>query len=189
MKQYFVDIDETLIFTKAKIHIIKNNKIIRKLSNREYNAYSLQQGESYDFVEFTSTKIFTETSQPNLTMIKVLEKISKETKNIALLTARRDFDDKKSLLKYLRTHKINVGHYRDGQIHIIRSGNITNKRTNTAQAKIKMIDNIVKKNPKITEIVIYDDCIKNLNAVKQYALEKGLKSSTFKVKEGNINLV
>jgi hypothetical protein len=121
-------------------------------------------------------------------MIGVLEKISKETNNIALLTARRDFDDKKSLIKYLRNHKINVGHYKDGKIHIIRSGNVTNKQTNTAQAKIKMIDNIVRKNPKLTEIVIYDDCIKNLEAVKAYALEKGLKSSTFKVKEDNISL-
>ena len=31
------DIDETMFITKAKVHIVKNGKIIKKLDNQEFN--------------------------------------------------------------------------------------------------------------------------------------------------------
>jgi hypothetical protein len=34
------DIDETLFNTKAQIHVVKNGKLVRKLSNTEYNTYT-----------------------------------------------------------------------------------------------------------------------------------------------------
>jgi hypothetical protein len=48
----FIDIDETIFNTFAKIYVIKDGKVIKKLSNQEFNTYDLQDRESFDFREF-----------------------------------------------------------------------------------------------------------------------------------------
>ena len=51
------DIDETMFKTKARVHVVKDGKVIKKLDNQEFNDYKLKKGEDFDFGEFTNAKI------------------------------------------------------------------------------------------------------------------------------------
>ena len=157
----FFDIDETLLKTKAKIYVIKDGQIVKKLSNQEFNNYHLQAGESFDFREFSDSKLFAKTSKPIIPMIKKIKALFKNMQGkgeIALLTARADFDDKNRILEYFRGLGINVGHYKDGKIHIIRTGNLGKP---SAIAKKEVVSNILKTN-KYYKTRLYDDDKKNL---------------------------
>ena len=56
------DIDETMFITKAKVHVVKNGKIVKKLDNQEFNTYKKKPGEEYDFGEFKNAEVFQKTS-------------------------------------------------------------------------------------------------------------------------------
>ena len=58
------DIDETLFQTTAKIAVKKDGKVVRELSNQEYNTYELKKGEQYDFEQFKSAEKFNKESKP-----------------------------------------------------------------------------------------------------------------------------
>ena len=174
----FIDIDETLFFTKAKIHVKQSNKLIKKLTNQEFNNYKLQEDEEFDFIEFRDAELFAKTSTPNYKMIRILNELEKDNQ-IVLLTAREDFDNKETFIKYLKLNGIDVGHYKDNKIHVVRSGNIKNKK-NTADAKIQMIDKITQKYH-LDKITFYDDCIKNLKAFEDFAEIRNIPYEIYKV--------
>jgi hypothetical protein len=119
----FVDIDETLFKTFARINIVKNNEIIGSLSNSEYNNYKLKDGESFEYSEFRNSKLFYETSKPIKKMfnriIHILERIEKKnTKSkVVLLTARENFDDKEIFLNTFRKHGFPID-----KTYVIRAG-------------------------------------------------------------------
>jgi FMN phosphatase YigB (HAD superfamily) len=46
------DVDDTLIHTTAQIGVLKNGKLLKKITNDEFNEYKLKPGESFDFSEF-----------------------------------------------------------------------------------------------------------------------------------------
>ena len=102
----FVDIDETLFYTFAKIKVMKDDKEVTSLSNAEFNDYKLKDGESFDFGEFKNAKLFFETSKPIDFMIKKISDIAhradKKGSKVILLTARSDFDDKETFLNAFR---------------------------------------------------------------------------------------
>ena len=58
------DIDETLFYSKAKVKVVKDGKVIKSLDNVQFNNYKLGNGEDFDFGEFKSAKIFNQTSTP-----------------------------------------------------------------------------------------------------------------------------
>jgi hypothetical protein len=124
----FMDLDETLFKTFAKIHVVKEGNVIKKLSNSEYNNYVLGEEESFDFSEFSDAKLFKETSIPiprTLKMIKEMIQRIKETKSksrIILLTARPDFVDKEIFLQKFTDSGIDVS---DKELfYIDRMGNL-----------------------------------------------------------------
>lgn len=106
----FFDIDETLLRTFAKIHVIKDGEVIRKLNNQEFNTYELQDGESYDFVEFRDINIFN-ASKPIETMINLFNNIMLKfdtNSQMILLTARSEFyQGRKKLIEVLE--KLGIG--------------------------------------------------------------------------------
>ena len=71
------DIDETLFQTKAKIKVMKDGKVVKTLTNFEFNSYKLQQGETYDFGQFKDAKFFAKTSTPIGRMIAKAKAIIK----------------------------------------------------------------------------------------------------------------
>ena len=161
----FVDIDETLWATNAKIYVMKDGDIKKKLTNTQFNTYQLKDGESFDFSEFSSTDIFVNTSSPIEAMIKKVNAMFKNINRVGsemyLLTARADFDDKEKLLNYIKTYGLEVGHKNDNKIHIIRAGNYAG--SNSAERK-KTIINEFLKTGKYYKTRLYDDAISNLDA-------------------------
>lgn len=118
----FIDIDETLFKTYAKIHVVKDGKRIMSLSNSEFNAYKAKEGESFDYSEFRSSKFFYDTSKPIYTMIKRTARIIKRTEpknsKVIILTARADMDDKEVFLDKFREAGLPID-----KAYIERAGN------------------------------------------------------------------
>lgn len=118
------DIDETLFQTKAQVHVIKDGKRVRSLSNKEFNTYKLKKGESYDFTEFRDAKLFDKTSVPIQRAIDKAAKTLRAYSNlpnskVIVLTARSDFDDPHTFLNTFERYGLNMKN-----IHVHRAGNL-----------------------------------------------------------------
>jgi len=167
MKMVFMDIDDTLLFTTAKVNVVKNGKSIRKLSNSEYNDYELQLGESYDFTEFEDSELFSRTSVPNYPMINTVKDMYRNGTEVLLLTARGNFDCKETITKYFNELGLQVGHYLDHKIHIARCGRDKYKAYGRShQRKKHVVEKILAKRPDVTCIEMYDDNMENLRTFK-----------------------
>jgi len=178
-KLIFIDIDETLIFSKARIYVreVNTNKIIRKLSNMEFNNYQLKENEYFTFEEFSNSELFIKTSIPNIKIIELAKKLYEEGNEVCLLTARADFDNKTNILNFFKDFGIKVGHYKNGEIHIIRSGNYK-FIDNVARRKSYIIDKILRKRKNEFKIIeMFDDSISNLKEFLR--LSKKYKSKIF----------
>ena len=154
----FFDIDETIFKTSAKIYVMKNGKIIKKLSNQEFNTYKLQPDESFDFREFRSADLFKKTSIP---IPKVVERIKRMFKNIDIrnskvvfLTARADFDDRDVFLSTFSEIGIPIH-----DIYVERAGNM--KTGTVSEKKRKVILKYIKDGD-YRRVRLVDDDIKNL---------------------------
>lgn len=154
----FIDVDETIFQTKANIYVMKDGKILKKLSNQEFNTYELKDGESFDFREFADAKLFKATSKP---ITKIVERIKRMFRNIdvrgsrvIILTARADFDDRDVFLSTFRDVGIPID-----DIYVERAGNI---KTGTTSEKKKAIIFKYIKDGDYRRVRLIDDDIKNL---------------------------
>lgn len=161
----FVDIDETLFKTSALIYVIKDGNVLKKLTNTEFNTYKLKDGESFDFREFADSEIFANTSEPIHSMIDkinaMFKNISAKGSDMRLLTARADFNNKEKFIEFLRSYGIKAGHYKDGDIHVIRAGN--KGRGSSAVYKKEIINEFLA-TKKYYKVRLYDDAVSNLNS-------------------------
>jgi len=186
----FIDIDETLFFTKANILVKdKEDNILKKLTNSEYNTYELQDGEHFDFSEFVSTELFVQTSVPNKPMIDILKELFENTKTtqseVYLLTARQDFDDKDKFLEFLVKHGIEAGHKDDQKVHVIRAGNI--QGLDNASKKYHIIKEMLEGNDFFETVRLYDDSANNLEAFNDLKLDYPEKNvEPFLLQDGEI---
>jgi hypothetical protein len=166
----FIDIDETLFFTKGNILVKdKDGNILKKLTSQEYNTYITKSHEYLDFSEFISTELFINTATPNQPMINILKNLFENTKTtnseVYLLTARQDFDDKDRFLEFLVKHGIEAGHKDDQKVHVIRAGNIPG--FDNAGKKYHIIKKILEGNEQFKTIKLYDDSKANLEAFNE----------------------
>jgi len=154
------DIDETLFHTKAKVQVVKEGKVIRTLDNREYNSYQLKQGESFDYGQFRSAKIFIETSTPIAKVIKRAKRIirfaTRKGSKVIIVTARQDMDDKKLFKQAFKDHGIDIG-----RIYVERAGNVGKEKVSENKLVIfkKYLDT-----KRYARIRLFDDDKNNLNA-------------------------
>ena len=152
------DIDETLFQTKAMVHVMKDGKRIRSLTNREFNTYKLKTGESFDFTEFRDAKLFQATSVP---IQRAIDKAAKTLRaystlpnsKVIVLTARSDFDDPHTFLNTFEKHGLNMKN-----IHVHRAGNLGMP---SAQAKRVFIKQYLETG-KFKTVSLFDDDEKNL---------------------------
>ena len=155
------DIDETLFHTKAKIKVMKSGKVVRELDNQQFNTYELKDGESFDFGQFRSAKIFKETSVPVVRMIKKAKAIVKANNNphsrAIVCTARADFDDKHTFLQTFRDHGLPID-----QMYVERSGNL-GLGSSAENKKVVFRKYLNTKN--YVKIRLYDDAMSNLKAL------------------------
>lgn len=118
------DMDETLFHTKAKIGVVRDGKVVRRLSNQEYNTYQLQPGEQYDYSEFRDARLFHDTSVPIERMWRkaqnLLSNIGKRPNSrVIIVTARSDLDDRETFLSTFRKHGLDID-----KVHVHRAGNL-----------------------------------------------------------------
>jgi predicted secreted acid phosphatase len=178
------DIDETLFHTKAKVQVVKEGKVIRTLDNQQYNSYQLKQGESFDYGQFRSAKIFKETSTPIAKVIKRAKRIihfaTRKGSKVIIVTARQDMDDKILFKQTFKDHGIDIG-----RVYVERAGNVGKEKVSENKVVIfkKYLDT-----KRYARIRLFDDDKNNLNAFLSLKNEyPNVDSSGYQVfKSGNI---
>ena len=181
------DIDETMFITKAKVRVIKNGKVIKKLDNQEFNTYKKKPGEDYDFGEFKSAEVFNRTSTPIARMINkvkaILKNATKAGSKVIIVTARPNFDNKKLFLDTFRQQGIDID-----KIYVERAGNL-GKGPAADNKKVifkKYLDQKIYK-----RIRLFDDAMSNLKMF--LSLQKDYPNVTFQAflakKDGSVSTV
>ena len=109
----FMDIDETIFHTTARVIIRKNGEVIARLRNWEFLRYKQKPGEEADFSEYTSGKLFRQTAKPVEKTVARIQKMFKNMKahvgsRIVIVSARADSDDKEEFLQTFRDFGIPI---------------------------------------------------------------------------------
>ena len=160
---YVFDIDDTLLHTTAEIQVKnQHGKVVKKLSNQEFNNHTLPDDHEYDFGEFKDAKKFAKESKPMHSMIEQLKKIQKKIalnltpgSKIIMNTARSDFDNKEIFLGVFKSLGIDID-----TIHVHRAGNIEGNML-PAQKKLVYIRKYLD-SQKYNQVHMYDDSKTNL---------------------------
>ena len=156
------DIDETLFQTTAKIAVIKSGKVIKELTNQEFNTYKLKAGESFDYGQFKNAEKFNKESKVIPRMMAKLKSILKNVSNksnsrVIIITARADFDDKNLFLDTFRKHGVDMN-----KVYVERAGNLGNNPS--AENKVKIIRKYLQ-HGKFSRVRLFDDAMSNLTAL------------------------
>ena len=167
------DVDETMCITKAKVHVVKNGKIVKKLDNQQFNTYKKKPGEEFDFGEFKNAQVFNKTSTPIARMIDkvkaILKNATKAGSKVIIVTARPNFDNKKLFLDTFRNQGIDID-----KIYVERAGNLGGGPAAENKKVIfrKYLDQKIYK-----RIRLFDDAMSNLKAF--LSLQKDYPSVSF----------
>jgi hypothetical protein len=160
------DIDDTLLHTTAKIKVVKDGHVVRELTNQEFNHYSLQPDENFDFGEFQNATKFQQESKPIKPMINRLKYLLDNAKNskVIMLTARSDFDNKQTFLDTFANLGIDMS-----RVHVHRAGNIPGNMI-PAEKKAVWVRHYLDTNT-FFKVTMYDDSLTNLEVFKNLASE------------------
>jgi hypothetical protein len=156
------DIDDTLFHTTAKISVLKDGKVVKELSNQDFNTYVLNPGEEFDFAQFRDSDKFYHESKPIGRMLdkaSIILKRSEKNPNsrVVIITARANFNDKEKFLDTFRKH-----HFDIDKVRVERAGNI-NDVHDVAFKKVIIIRNYI--NTKLyNKVRLFDDSMANLKA-------------------------
>lgn len=156
-KLVIFDIDDTLVHTQTRVHVIKNGQAIKSLNSHDFTHYKLQPGETFDFGDFTDAKEFFEKSRPIIPMMNQLKQDIATGNKVVMVTARSDFDDRELFLDTFRKYGVDMD-----RVHVYRAGNITD-RIATEKKKKLIIRELLKKDY-YTKAIMYDDAEPNLQA-------------------------
>jgi len=160
---HYVDIDDTLMHTTAQIGVKDpSGKVVKRLSNSEYNTHRLPAGHTYDYSEFKNAEKFDKESKPIPSMINRVNRIQQNIgrhpgSKVHLLTARADFDNKDKFLDTFRRQGMDMN-----SIHVHRVGNIAGSAS-PAEKKASVISDHIKKHG-YKKVSMYDDSKPNLDA-------------------------
>lgn len=158
----FIDVDETLFHTKAKIRVLKDGKIIKELDNKEFNTYQLKPGEYYDFGEFKNAKLFRATSKPIQPILKRINRIlnhiqqGKRKSKVVILTARGTFDDMEEFKNTFRDYGV--------QIDEVEIKTVGDKPGVASERKKEEVKKHLAADKSILRARMFDDSIENLKA-------------------------
>jgi FMN phosphatase YigB (HAD superfamily) len=151
------DIDDTLVHTQTKVHVIKDGQVVKSLNSHDFTHYKLQPGEEFDFGDFKNAKEFFHNSKPIIPMMDQLRRDIAVGNKVAMVTARADFDDKELFLDTFRKYGINMN-----KVHVYRAGNMSNKIQTEEKKKI-IIRNLLNQH-RYTKAIMYDDALPNLQS-------------------------
>ena len=156
-KLVIFDIDDTLVHTQTKVHVVKDNQVINSLNSHDFTHYKLQPGESFDFGDFRDAREFFEKSKPIIPMINQLKRDIATGNKVVMVTARSDFDDRELFLDTFRKYGVDMS-----RVHVYRAGNMTQK-VQTEEKKKIIIRELLNKEL-YTKAIMYDDAEPNLHA-------------------------
>lgn len=155
-KLVIFDIDDTLVRTDTKVNVVKDGKVIDKLSSHDFTHYKLKPGEEFDFGAFRDAKEFFEKARPIPPMINQLKHDINTGNKVIMVTARADFNDKNTFLNTFKRFGIDMD-----KVHVYRAGNIQDKIP--TEKKKKLIIKNVLNNNSYTKAIMYDDALPNLD--------------------------
>ena len=164
------DLDDTLIHTTAEIGVLHSGKIIKKLSNTEFNDYILKHGETFDFIEFDDPNILAH-SKFTKYWNTLKREYSKGT-HVGILTARADCT---MIKKFLLNNGINI---KDelviavGDPDLGLSGSIQQKKSEAIG---------ILANAGYNTFIFFDDNEANLRSAKELERKYNIKVQTVKV--------
>ena len=181
------DVDDTLGVTAAKVHVNKDGKRIKSLDAKEYNHYKLGHGESYDYSDLRSDKIFRDTFKPIANVLDRAKSIiwnQTENSHSIILTARADFADKEEFLQAFRDHGFPIDH-----AYVERAGNLNNLKKSSPPHINKGV--ILKKymaSGKFDRVRMWDDSVKNLDTLMKVAeAYPKIEVIAYLVKDGKVS--
>lgn len=164
------DVDDTLIHTTAQIGVIKHGKLIKKITNNEFNEYKLKSGESFDFSEFDDPHILNnETFTPYW---KTLKREYEKGTHIGIITARGNCD---MIFQFFKNKGIEIKRdlvYAVGDPKMGLGGSV-------AEKKSVVISRLVEKGYRT--LVFFDDNETNLIFAKSLENKHKIKVITVKV--------
>ncbi len=149
------DIDDTLVNTQTKVHVIKDGEVVNSLNSHDFTHYKLKPGESFDFEDFRNAREFFEKSKPIIPMMNQLKRDIATGNKVVMVTARSDFDDKELFLDTFRKYGVDMD-----KVHVYRAGNI--KGGTTEERKKQIIKSLLDKDD-YNKAIMYDDAKPNLH--------------------------
>jgi len=149
------DIDDTLVHTQTKVHVIKDGEVIDSLNSHDFTHYKLKPGEEFDFSGFRNAREFFEKSRPIIPMMDQLKRDIATGNKVVMVTARADFDDRELFLDTFRKFGIDMG-----KVHVYRAGN--SKQGTTEERKKAIIKTLLDKD-NYSKAIMYDDAKPNLH--------------------------
>ena len=181
------DIDETLFHTEAKVQVLKAGEVVKILDNQKYNSYQLKEGETFDYGQFKSAKMFMETSTPIAKVLNRAKRIiyfaTKKGSKVIIVTARQDMDDKKMFKDAFKAQGIDIG-----RVYVERAGNIGKE---TASENKLVIFKKYLDTKRYARIRLFDDDNNNLKAFMSLQNEySSVQFTGYRVfKSGNIKKI
>jgi hypothetical protein len=156
-KLVIFDIDDTLVHTQTKVHVVKDGRVVKSLNSHDFTHYKLQPGEQFDFGDFRDAREFFNNSKPIIPMMNQLKHDIATGNHVVMVTARADFDDKELFLNTFRKYGVNMN-----KVHVYRAGNMTGKIQ--TEEKKKIIIRKLMDQGHYTKAIMYDDAVPNLES-------------------------
>lgn len=165
------DVDNTLLESDVKVHVVKGGKLLRKLSSAEYNSYKLQPGEDFDYVEFEDPKILNNKS----VFLKYWDTLQREYNSgthIGILTARSDAN---MFYDFFKNHGVTI---KRELVFAINDPKLGLKGDTIEERKANAIKRLIDWGYKT--IVFFDDNVNNLKSAKKLEDKYDIKIHTVK---------
>ena len=156
-KLVIFDIDDTLVHTQTKVHVVKDGRIVKSLNSHDFTHYKLQPGQEFDFGAFRNAREFFENSKPIIPMMNQLKQDIATGNKVVMVTARADFDDRELFLDTFRKYGVDMS-----KVHVYRAGNMAGKMQ--TEEKKKIIIRELLNSGRYTKAIMYDDAVPNLDA-------------------------
>jgi FMN phosphatase YigB (HAD superfamily) len=156
-KLVIFDIDDTLVHTQTKVHVIKDGQVVKSLNSHDFTHYKLQPGEEFDFGDFRDAREFFTNAKPIIPMINQLKHDIATGNKVVMVTARADFNDRELFLDTFRKYGIDMS-----KVHVYRAGNMQGKMQ--TEEKKKIIIRELLNNGRYTKAIMYDDAVPNLHS-------------------------
>lgn len=154
------DVDDTLVVTRARIHITDANGKSFSITPQEYTTFKVKHGQTLDFKEFKDPEILMAGNLINWTF-EILKRTYAKGKAVGIITARSDKD---FIRDFFLGHGIDI---HKELVYAVTDKNFMKKYKTTSVPELKMF--AVKElidDGGFKDITFFDDDIVNLKMIK-----------------------